>query len=106
MLPSASACWFQVTGRRRVLKPAAFTALISCWVARGLPQEVSAGTASSVLPRFQAGDICCDSWMLVRSRMEPGTAITNAWVVLAPQALVCVAVAVQLALGVMVCSRA
>src|SRR6476659_9109364 len=94
MLPLASACRFQLTGRRKVLNPAALTASISCWLTSGLPQEVSSGTASSELPRFQAGDICLDSCRLVRSRMAPGTATATAWVVPAPHGLVQTTVAV------------
>ena len=35
------------------LKPAALTALMSCWLVAGLPHAVSPQMASSVLPRFQ-----------------------------------------------------
>ena len=38
---------------RMELKPAAFTALMSVWLAAGLPHAVSLQMASSVLPRFQ-----------------------------------------------------
>jgi hypothetical protein len=45
--------WLQAIGKRMVLKPAAFTELINCWVIIGLPQLVSPPTASSELPTFQ-----------------------------------------------------
>ena len=38
---------------RMELNPAAFTALMSVWLAAGLPHAVSLQMASSVLPRFQ-----------------------------------------------------
>src|SRR3954469_17968608 len=38
---------------RTALKPAAFTASISCWVTAGLPKAVSLPVASSEFPRFQ-----------------------------------------------------
>jgi hypothetical protein len=45
--------WLQAIGKRMVLKPAAFTELINCWVIIGLPQLVSPPTASRELPTFQ-----------------------------------------------------
>src|SRR5687768_5067901 len=62
MVSVASAYWYQVTGMRTLLKPAAATASNSCWLTAGLPQKVSCEvawgmpvplTASSALPRFQ-----------------------------------------------------
>ena len=43
----------QAIGKRIVLKPAAFTELINCWVINGLPQAVSLPIASNELPAFQ-----------------------------------------------------
>lgn len=48
-----------------VLKPAAFTELINCWVMSGLPQLVSPPTASNVFPTFQPIPINCVSSTLV-----------------------------------------
>src|SRR6185436_19011315 len=64
MLVEPSVMWqFQDTGMRIALKPAALTALMSCWLVAGLPHAVSLQMASSVLPRFQPTFIwlatCC-----------------------------------------------
>src|SRR3954462_8004014 len=74
MLSSESAYCFHDTGMRTLLKPAALTALSSDGVTAALPQAVSPPIASSELPRFQPGDICCASCRLVRSRIRPGVA--------------------------------
>lgn len=55
----------QATGKRIVLKPAALTELINCWVINGLPQLVSPPIASSELPTFQPTPINLVSSTLV-----------------------------------------
>ena len=56
----------QATGKRIVLKPAAFTELINCWVINGFPQFVSPPIASNELPTFQPIPIRLVNSTLVR----------------------------------------
>jgi hypothetical protein len=55
---------------RTVLKPAAFTALNSVWLAGGLPPRSRRRWLPAVTG-FQPGDIALDSCTLVRLRITP-----------------------------------